>query len=78
MEMLKTSFLMLAMFFNPFGFDILFKIVLDWTGSFWKTDIIFYSISILFFLFYVYLNSKSKSYESTISEEREFNGNIDN
>jgi len=63
MELLKTSLLMLAMFFNPFGFDILFKIVLDWTDSYWKTDIIFYSISILFFLSYLYLNSKSKRSE---------------
>jgi hypothetical protein len=62
-DTMKTVAIMLAMFFNPFGFDILFKIVLDWTGSFWKTDLIFYSISTLFFLSYLYLNSKSKKIE---------------
>ena len=60
LDVLKTISVMLAMFFNPLGFDILFKIVLDWTGSFWKTDIIFYSISIAFFILYLCLNSKSK------------------
>ena len=55
-----TFCLMTAMFFNPFGFDALFKAVMDWTGSYWITDLIFYLIAGFFFGLYIYLRYKLK------------------
>lgn len=51
--------LMLGMFFNPFGFDVLFKMTLDLTGSYWITDCIFYSVAALFFMLYFYFSGKN-------------------
>ena len=48
---------MLAMFFNPFGFDALFKLTMDLTGSYWITDAIFYGVSGLFFGSYLLLSN---------------------
>jgi len=54
--------LMLAMFFLPFGYDALFKLIMDLSGSYWVADIVFYSISGCFWLSYIlltkYLNKK--------------------
>ena len=47
--------LMLATFFNPLGFDALFKLVMNWTNSYWITDILFYSVSALLFTLYFFL-----------------------
>ncbi len=47
--------LMLAMFFLPFGYDALFKLMMEITGSYWGADIIFYSISGCFWLSYILL-----------------------
>ncbi len=53
---------MLAMFFNPLGFDALFKLVMDWTDSFWITDILFYGVSLLFFgLYYIFRKKANKN-----------------
>lgn len=49
---------MLAMFFLPFGYDALFKLIMDITGSYWAADIVFYCISGLFFIFYILLKSR--------------------
>lgn len=54
---LSMTFLMLSAFFCPFGFDLLFKFVLDITNSYWITDIIFYLISGLFFLLYLWVRN---------------------
>jgi hypothetical protein len=51
---------MLAMFFNPLGFDALFKLVMDWTGSYWITDLLFYSVALLFLGLYLLLKKLSK------------------
>jgi glucose-6-phosphate-specific signal transduction histidine kinase len=53
--------LILCTFFNPFGFDALFALVMKWTGSYWTTDIIFYCVSFLFFVIYVLLSPETKS-----------------
>jgi len=45
---MATGCLMAAMFFNPLGFDALFKLVMDWTGSYWITDLIFYCAALFF------------------------------
>lgn len=55
---LKTFCLVLATFFNPLGFDILFKAVMSVTKSYWITDSIFYFISIVFFVIYFKLSKK--------------------
>jgi hypothetical protein len=61
----KDISLMLAMFFLPFGYDALFKLIMDMSGSYWVADIVFYSISGCFWLCYIvltkYLNKKETS-----------------
>lgn len=47
---------MLGMFFNPLGFDVLFKMVLDATNSYWMTTGIFYFVAALFFGLYFYFS----------------------
>jgi hypothetical protein len=60
----KDTSLMLAMFFLPFGYDALFKLIMDLSGSYWVADSIFYSISGCFWLSYFllsrYLNKSNK------------------
>jgi hypothetical protein len=62
---LKDTSLMLAMFFLPLGYDALFKLMMEVTGSYWGADIIFYSISGCFWLLYIlltkHLNKKNLS-----------------
>jgi hypothetical protein len=57
--------LMLAMFFLPLGYDALFKLMMELTGSYWGADVIFYSISGCFWFAYIlltnYLNKKNIS-----------------
>lgn len=54
-----TNFcLILGTFFNPFGFDVLFAMVMNWTGSYWATVFIFYFLSALFFGLYFLLSDK--------------------
>jgi hypothetical protein len=65
LNILKDVTLMLALFFNPFGFDaIQFSLIL-WTGSLWKANFVLYCITGLFFGFYLYftklLNNKKTS-----------------
>ena len=50
--------LMLATFFNPLGFDVLFKMILDLTGSYWLTTGCFYLASASFFGLYFWLSGK--------------------
>jgi len=57
---LATFCLMMAMFFNPLGFDVLFKTVMDLTNSYWITDFIFYGAALLFLGLYILLKSYSK------------------
>lgn len=48
-QKMATLCLMLGMFFNPFGYDILVKLILDLTNSYWTTMGIFYLVAGLFF-----------------------------
>lgn len=59
-EKRNSIVLMLATFFNPLGFDALFKAVMDWTESYWITDLLFYLTSALLFILYFYLSKKNK------------------
>jgi hypothetical protein len=56
--------LMLAMFFLPFGYDMLFKLLMEISGSYWIADIIFYSISGCFWLSYILLTRLLNKEES--------------
>jgi hypothetical protein len=49
----REASLMLAMFFLPFGYDALFKMIMDISGSYWIADVVFYSISGFFWLLYI-------------------------
>jgi hypothetical protein len=55
-----TAILMTAMFFNPFGYDMIFFTILNLTGSYWITVSIFYLISGFLFSLYFYLSKKNK------------------
>ena len=57
----KDASLMLAMFFLPFGYDALFKMIMDITGSYWAADLVFYSISGFFWLSYILLTRYLKT-----------------
>jgi len=41
---------MCGMFFLPLGYDALFKAIMNWTGSYWIADGIFYMLSVSFFI----------------------------
>ena len=51
--------LMLAMFFLPFGYDALFKLVMDAAHSYWVADITFYAVSATFFVTHYYFRRKN-------------------
>jgi hypothetical protein len=61
----KDTSLMLAMFFLPFGYDALFKLMMDLSGSYWVADIIFYSISGCFWLSYILLTKHLSKKETS-------------
>jgi hypothetical protein len=56
LKALREASLMLAMFFLPFGYDFLFKLIMEVSGSFWVADLIFYGISGFFFASYILLS----------------------
>ena len=68
---LGTVCLLLATFFNPFGFDALFALIMRWTGSYWITDIIFYCLSALFFGAWWLLSHKKRKENELLSGKRE-------
>jgi hypothetical protein len=61
LELFKNLSLMLAMFFLPLGYDALFKLIMDLTGSYWAADAVFYSISGCFWLSYILLSRYSRT-----------------
>ena len=52
--------LMLALFFNPFGFDAVQYSLILWTGSLWRANLVLYFIAGLFFGLYFYFRKLSK------------------
>jgi hypothetical protein len=64
LEITAHFFLMVAMFFNPFGFDVLFAMVMKWTNSYWITDLIFYCLSGLSFGLYFLFRKRFKNYKN--------------
>ncbi len=57
---LSVKFLMLAMFFNPFGFDAVQYYLITTTGSLFYANLILYCISGLFFGLYFIFRKYSK------------------
>ena len=45
-----------SVFFMPLGYDALFKLVMDLTGSYWTADIVFYIMSLILFAGYFYFS----------------------
>ena len=54
---IATICLILATWANPFGFDVAFATILNWTGDYWTTTLIFYCLSALFFGLFFYLSN---------------------
>jgi hypothetical protein len=61
LKALREASLMLAMFFLPFGYDALFALIMELTGSYWIADAIFYGISGCFFVLYILLSRQLKA-----------------
>jgi hypothetical protein len=59
---LSQIFLMLALFFNPFGFDAVQYSLILLTGSLWKANFVLYCIAGVFFGLYIYFRRLSKKY----------------
>jgi hypothetical protein len=57
---LSQIFLMLALFFNPFGFDAVQYSLILLTGSLWKANFVLYCIAGVFFGLYIYFRKLSK------------------
>ena len=54
-EKLATLFLFLGTFFNPLGYDVVLKYLIDTTGSYWYSISIFYLVSASCFILYFFL-----------------------
>jgi hypothetical protein len=52
---LGNLLLTLALFFNPFGYDIVVSLINMLTGDYWITIMFMYILSIMFFLVYLFL-----------------------
>jgi hypothetical protein len=59
-ERIEVWSLMLAMFFLPFGYDALFKLVMDTFHSYWVADVTFYAISAAFFIIHHIYRKKNR------------------
>ena len=58
---LSQIFLMLALFFNPFGFDAVQYSLILLTGSLWKANFVLYCIAGVFFGLYIYFRRLFKN-----------------
>lgn len=59
LENLSTYCLMLGIFFNPFGFDIVQYQLIMLTGNLWYANLSLYCIAGLFFILYFVLRRKA-------------------
>jgi hypothetical protein len=57
---IATLCLMTAVFFNPFGFDIVQYSLIKKLGYLWKANIAMYAIAAFFFGLYILLRHKNK------------------
>lgn len=67
---LAMTCLMLSSFFLPFGYDALFKLIMDATGSYWTADIIFYCIAAVFFVAYLSLEGHLSKWWSKLRKKK--------
>jgi len=58
---------MIALFFNPFGFDAVQYGLILWTGSLWKANFVLYCIAVVFFGLYIYFRRLSKKPKSGLN-----------
>lgn len=50
-----TLFLMLGMFFNPFGFDMIQIALISLTGSYYRANMVLYLLTVICFsLYFIY------------------------
>jgi len=56
---------MLALFFNPFGFDAVQYSLLLLTGSLWKANFVLYCIAGLFFGLYIWFTKRLSKFGNT-------------
>ena len=56
---IATYCLMASMFFLPAGYDVLFAVIMKWTGSYWITDCCFYCLSAFLFILYILFSKKA-------------------
>ncbi len=54
-----TLFLMLGMFFNPFGFDLIQIFLMKITGSYYNTEIVLYCLTVSCFLIHFFYSGKN-------------------
>jgi hypothetical protein len=60
---LATVCLMIAMFFNPMGYDAIMKMLLDGGMSYWNVILLFYLLSAFFFgLFFFFSKTNPLRY----------------
>ncbi len=72
-QKMATLCLGLCLFFNPAGFDILFKTILDATGSYWITTGIFYLVAASFLGLYFYFSRLNPFIEIYLWHKNFFN-----
>ncbi len=56
---LATLFLMLGMFFNPFGFDAIQIMLMNLTGSYLGANLILYCLAVFCFGLYFYFSGNN-------------------
>lgn len=54
---------MIALFFNPFGFDAVQYWLISQTGSLWRANLVMYGIAVLFYGLYTYYQYKARKHD---------------
>jgi len=65
LHLYKDVVLMLALFFNPFGFDAVQYTLILLTGSLWKANLLLYCIAGFFFGLYIYFTKQLNKKETS-------------
>lgn len=58
-QKLATLFLMLALFFNPLGFDAIQILLMNLTGSYFGANLVLYCLAVFCFGLYFYLSGSN-------------------
>jgi len=62
---IATYCMMIALFFNPFGFDIIQYWLILATGSLWGANFVLYCIAGIFFLLSIYFRRRYSQIKNT-------------